>query len=63
MNNSVNMRELALEALLEIGREGRQCHTVIRQVLEKYQYLPGRTGRFSKDSARARWNGESHWII
>ena len=48
MNNSVNMRELALEALLEIGREGRQCHTVIRQVLEKYQYLPRQDRAFFK---------------
>ena len=34
------MRELALESLLEIQKEGKQSHTVIRRVLEKYQYLP-----------------------
>ena len=40
MTNYVNMRELALESLLEIQKEGKQSHTVIRRVLEKYQYLP-----------------------
>lgn len=48
MSDSVNMRELALDALLEIEREGWQSHTVIRQVLEKYQYLPRQDRAFFK---------------
>lgn len=40
MSDTINMRLLALEALLEIEREGKQSHWVIRDYLEKYQYLP-----------------------
>ncbi len=40
MTDVTNMRLLALETLLEIEKEGRQSHRVIRDVLEKYQYLP-----------------------
>ena len=40
MTDVTNMRLLALEALLEIEKEGRQSHRVIRDVLDKYQYLP-----------------------
>ena len=39
MMNKVNTRELILEILLEINREGRYSHLVIRSTLEKYQYL------------------------
>lgn len=40
MTDVTNMRLLALETLLEIEKEGRQSHRVIRDVLDKYQYLP-----------------------
>ncbi len=40
MANAVNIRELALLALLEMQQEDKQSHRVIRSVLEKYQYLP-----------------------
>lgn len=40
MANAVNIRELALLALLEMQQEGKQSHLVIRNVLEKYQFLP-----------------------
>ena len=36
----VNIRELALETLLECQNESRHSHTLISGVLEKYQYLP-----------------------
>lgn len=39
MTDSVNTRELILGILLEVTREGRYSHLVIRSVLEKYQYL------------------------
>lgn len=37
--NKVNLRELILEILLEISKEERHSHLVIRGTLEKYQYL------------------------
>lgn len=37
--NKVNTRELILEILQEINRDGRYSHLVIRGTLEKYQYL------------------------
>lgn len=37
--NTVNVRELALEALLEILEKGALSHLVITQALRKYQYL------------------------
>ena len=40
MTEGVNIRELALETLLAVGRDGEKSHQVIRNVLEKYQYLP-----------------------
>lgn len=40
MANAVNIRELALLALLEMQQDGKQSHRVIHSVLEKYQYLP-----------------------
>lgn len=39
MTNSINIRELALEALLEIIKENKLSHLVLSGVLEKYQYL------------------------
>lgn len=36
---TVNIREVALEALLEILEKGEMSHLVISQVLRKYQYL------------------------
>ncbi len=40
MANAVNIRELALLALLEMQQDGKQSHRVMHGVLEKYQYLP-----------------------
>ena len=40
MTERVNIRELALETLLAVGRDGEKSHQVIRNVLEKYQYMP-----------------------
>ncbi len=40
MANAVNIRELALLALLEMQQEGKQSHRVMNSVLEKYGYLP-----------------------
>ena len=39
MTNSTNTRELALDMLLAIDRDGRYSHLVLRDVLDKYQYL------------------------
>ena len=40
MAEQINIRELILEALLETDRNGAFSHIVIRNVLEKYQFLP-----------------------
>lgn len=39
MTDSVNTRELALMSLIEINEKGQYSHLVLRQVLDKYQYL------------------------
>ena len=39
MTNSTNTRELALDMLLSIDRDGQYSHLVLRDVLDKYQYL------------------------
>lgn len=39
MTDSVNTRELILGILLEITKEGKYSHLVLRSVLDKYQYL------------------------
>ena len=39
MTNSTYTRELALDMLLAIDRDGQYSHLVLRDVLDKYQYL------------------------
>lgn len=39
MTNTIQVREIVLEALLEIFEKGKLCHLVIGQLLRKYQYL------------------------
>ena len=39
MTKPLNIREIALEILMEITEEQAYSHVVMRQVLEKYQYL------------------------
>lgn len=39
MTTDVNTRALALEMLLEVNEKDQYSHLVLRQVLEKYQYL------------------------
>lgn len=39
MTTRTDTRELALGILLEAAEEGRFCHIVLRNVLDKYQYL------------------------
>ena len=39
MTNAINTRELALDMLLAIDRDGQYSHLVLRDVLDKYQYL------------------------
>lgn len=38
-NGSVNTRALVLDMLLAVNEEGQYSHLVLRQVLDKYQYL------------------------
>ncbi len=46
MTKPVNIREIALGILMEITEEEAYSHVVIRQVLEKYQYLEKRDRAF-----------------
>ncbi len=39
MTNAINIRELVLEILMQVTKEGEYSHLVIRSVLVKYQYL------------------------
>ncbi len=39
MTESVNIRALALECLMEINENGKYIHHILRAVLDKYQYL------------------------
>lgn len=39
MSADINIRELLLDMLIEINEKGQYSHIVLRQVLEKYQYL------------------------
>ena len=39
MTDSVNTRELTLEMLIEIIEKNQYSHLVLRDVLDKYQYL------------------------
>lgn len=39
MTNSVSVRELALEILIEVNEHGQYSHLMLRDVLDKYQFL------------------------
>ena len=39
MTKAINEREIVLEVLLEITEHGMYSHIVLRDVLNKYQYL------------------------
>ena len=50
MTNTVNTRALVLEMLMAINEDGQYSHLVLRDVLDKYQYL-------SKQERADRGNG------
>lgn len=39
MSDTVNIRELALDILLSVTKDGMYSHMILKQVLDKYQYL------------------------
>ena len=39
MTESVNIREIVLEILMEVTENGQYSHVILRDVLSKYQYL------------------------
>ena len=39
MTNGVSVRELVLEILIEVNEKEQYSHLVLRDVLNKYQYL------------------------
>ena len=48
MTTDVNLRELVLEVLLAVTRDHAYSHLVIREMLEKYQYLSKQERSFLK---------------
>ena len=48
MTKSVNIRELIVDMLIEITKDGEYSHVVIGQTLEKYQYLSKADRSFMK---------------
>ena len=46
MSAAVNVREIVLETLLLITRDGEYSHIALRSVLDKYQYLGKRERAF-----------------
>ena len=46
MSSVVNLREVILGILMEITEDGAYSHVVLREVLDKYQYLPKRDRAF-----------------
>jgi 16S rRNA (cytosine967-C5)-methyltransferase len=48
MTTEVNLRELALEVLLAVTRDHEYSHTVIRGMMDKYQYLGKHERNFLK---------------
>lgn len=46
MTKTVNTREIIMGTLMAITEEGRYCHVILREVLEKYQYLEKRDRAF-----------------
>lgn len=46
MTDSVNIRELVLDMLMEVTRDGRPSHVVHSQMLEKYEYLEKQERKF-----------------
>ncbi|MCI8483022.1 MAG: 16S rRNA (cytosine(967)-C(5))-methyltransferase RsmB [Lachnospiraceae bacterium] len=48
MGNTINSRELILEILLAVTQDGAYSHLVIRNTLDKYQYLEKQERKFIK---------------
>jgi len=40
MDNKINIREMVVEMLLEVVRTGTHSHILLKQVLDKYNYIP-----------------------
>ena len=55
MTKPVNTREIILGILWEITEEERYSHVVIRETLEKYQYLKRETERLYPESQKELW--------
>lgn len=54
MATQVNVREIILETLLLITRDGEYSHIALKNVLDKYQYLENESVHSSREWWRAR---------
>ena len=59
MTDVINTREIVLAVLNEVLEEDKYSHIVLREVLEKYQYLEKRDRSFITQSGR-RNPGKPH---
>ena len=54
MATQVNVREIILETLLLITRDGEYSHIALKNVLDKYQYLENESVHSSREWWRER---------
>ena len=59
----INVRELILDILLRIERDGELSHIAVGSVLEKYQFLPKSDRALLPGFVRERWSIGCSWII
>ena len=60
VTNTVNTRALVLEMLMAINEDGQYSHLVLRDVLDKYQYLSKQERAFLTRLTEERWKSRSH---
>ena len=59
----INLREIILGALMDIVEEEQYSHIVLKDVLEKYQYLDKRDRAFITRVTEGTLEICSRWII
>ena len=63
MTDVINTREIVLAVLNEVLEEDKYSHIVLREVLEKYQYLEKETAPSSREWQKEPWKTSSRWTI
>ena len=63
MANKINLRELVLNILLEIDKEGQYSHLVLRNTWKNISIWKNRSGLLLPGYAKEPWNTGSAWTI